>query len=646
MWIVLAISLAFSCDLDAFEYCLGNGKRATNCISSSKCVEKEIEIKVYPNKLIIKGFVVSTDDKFEIGELIGCDLTSYELCFSLPEKEVVSCLKKIECIEFIIISELREENFYFDFANYNQYTKDSDATNLINEQTNQDNPTDIFSEYNYVWAKLQEEKNKDIENEGDQDAHFEELDSLDFDESGEIDSFDLIESQEDDELDENIESDDLEGEHVQEKKLVNDKDHMNQDSDKFFIDLWKIEQEIVDKEKKGKGSSKSHLDKLTLSEIGDKIQIVYDEWEKAKAAKGPERLEYHWMMNEQGEIKELDVLLEDLYIVYRKKLHEMMQVSEHIEGKTEVPAKDKNPQKNSKKNNENQAENSEKSSESLSDIKRTFKNKENTQIKNTEKYSESPQDAVMDLFNKESEYQEFNKINEEDNLIDENEEDEEEEEEEEEDDEEEEEKDEDEDDEEEKDEDEEEKDKDEEEELDTTRGTHKIKEENNFVDEEELGTNQEDIEEFNKKTVDFVNENESGLEPDINEENETDQNDEDQIFDLEEEKAEDKIKQFTIETDDDSYLSSESNKGFLRAKAQDSDSCEKSCESRCSSAKNDECLSTCLSSICSVPSNRSDYLTVILTGLFLFCIVSIIYLFMKNRNIRIGNQDYIKGHTS
>jgi hypothetical protein len=89
---------------------------------------------------------------------------------------------------------------------------------------------------------------------------------------------------------------------------------------------------------------------------------------------------------------------------------------------------------------------------------------------------------------------------------------------------------------------------------------------------------------------------------------------------------------------------------FLQSNAIQSEDCEKNCEIMCGKGDNlGECKSNCMTSFCAVGTeNETSYLTVIVTGVILFLIVSIIYLFMQNKSMRIAFEqgDYVLGQYS
>lgn len=617
MWILFTIYLALSCQLEIFEDCLGNGKRSTKCIKKSNCIEQELEIKVPQNQLLIKGFVVDPEVKFEIGELIGCDLFSYELCFNLQAKDVVGCLRKIDCINFIEISELREEyNDYFANVDYNQFNNRYNNNEAKTPTKEEEANNDLF----YVWKQIFENQGGDNGEDQEDSKEVDPDESFNFgaDEEFEIDGQELENGVYED-------SDQIFDINLQGEK--NEVDHNGNEADTFFEDLWKIEQDVVKNQKETeKKEEKNSLEELSIQEIGDKIQDLYDEWEKAQKAQGDERAKYQWMMDEQGELKELDVLLGDLYIVYRKKLHEAMETqyknkpADNLESATQgtneshkksdetLPKKQENVEK-TKENNEKTKENKEipqKTQENPHKIPdNPAKKDEKTEAKN-KKDTDYIAEIEMDLdiedskdipedYEKEFESEDiFNSLLEEITA------------------------------------------------FEKRIGTYRPTFENGDIDleaNEDFVPDYEEYESTEYKLIGIINDADSGLEPNMND------RDFDGEYNVEESDSEYNVLE-SSEEDDRVNLKTAKKSEFLQADNESTDSCEKSCEQRCLNADNDSCLSDCLSSVCYGGSTSSDYFTVIVTGLSLFCVVSVIYLFMKNRNIRIGYENYIKGHTS
>lgn len=77
-------------------------------------------------------------------------------------------------------------------------------------------------------------------------------------------------------------------------------------------------------------------------------------------------------------------------------------------------------------------------------------------------------------------------------------------------------------------------------------------------------------------------------------------------------------------------------------------SCEEKCSEQCKTSENAEsCTSQCIYDTCSSSKPAtSDYITVIITGLLLFLVVSVIYIFIKSRGSRQVYDSYIKGHNA
>lgn len=609
MWIFFTINLVLSCQLEVFEDCLGNGKRSTKCIRKSECIEQEIEIKVPSNMLLLKGFVVESEVKFEIGELIGCDLYSYELCFNLQPKDVVSCLRKIDCLDFIEISELREDYGNFNYPDFNQfnnrYSNDNneETENPTKEEENPNN-NDLF----YAWKQIFEKQVGEMETEQDESEEIgqDESENFEIDEEFDEDGKDFeigLFGNSDQNIDEDVQG--------RENEKV---DHYVNEADTFFDDLWKIEQDVAKNEKEAeKKLAKNGLEDFTLQEIADKIEELYDEWEKAKMAEGAERVNYQWMMDEQGEVKELDVLLEDLYIAYRKKIHEKMEDQYKNKPDNDHDSATRQTNENNQKTHEKFSKEQEKAENFKENTKKNLnepeKKVEETKSKQN-KDDDYPTEVEIDLDIEESgeipeDYEKETEIDEEFHSM-----------------------------------------LEEIAAFEKKFGIYKQKSDNNagnedkdFEENEHFDSDIEENDSLEYKLIGLMNDGDSGLEPNMN--------DEDFDFEKHGEFIEDEYQELENSEDDDQVsLKTIKKEEFLQTDEENSDSCEKSCERRCLKSENESCLSNCLTSMCFEGTSRTDYFTVIITGLFLFCVVSIIYLFMKNRNIRIGYENYIKGHTS
>lgn len=386
----------------------------------------------------------------------------------------------------------------------------------------------------------------------------------------------------------------------------NNKDHHNQKSeentnhgniDQFNQNLYKDETGI-NKSTADQNEDSIGIDKMSLESIASLISEIYDQWEIAKEAQGADRSKYKNFYDAEGNIIDIDVKLEALYNAYRRKIHERMEVQrsqpkpfEDLSTETQehpnlVPPKvtpvSTYSQLDSFDDNLKQTD---------SEIAIPVKSKSDPTASNTRTHKSADQ-------SKETSDQDQNEF---ENLW------------------------------------------------------HKpgaTANNLNKVEKEEI-KQEDEFEEFNEKDLENNQNDESLDAADGNQPDDEDSEFQPKIRDEREDENEDEgedgglAQEDKIESDgineEIAEVPEDKTTGFLQE-----NTCEEKCSLQCKTSEDTEtCTSQCIYNTCSTSKPvTSDYITVILTGMFLFIVVFVIYIFIKSRGSRQVYDSYIKGHSA
>ena len=330
---------------------------------------------------------------------------------------------------------------------------------------------------------------------------------------------------------------------------------------------------------------------MSIEMLASKISEIYDAWDLAKAATETEKVKYKNFFDQEGNLINIDKRLEVLHTAYKKKIREQAEQSQKKTFEDLNAEKPKNPIPTRSPPAQpptanTLAESFEEYLKQEDDINE-FIHKENPKI-STSTQNKPPESIKLNLEESEKEFETFWHT--------------------------------------------------------PTAGTNNL----NKI-ETERSKNEDLLNEASKNyfEINQIDEENDGLLDEAKDFLETGQNqvqeDDSEFQPKLPNDDEDFSDENNVEYDETSEVVLQKKTEFLQE-----NSCEEKCSEQCKTSENPEsCTSQCIYDTCSLSKPAtSDYITVIITGLLLFLVVSVIFIFIKSKGSRQVYDSYIKGHNA
>ena len=393
-------------------------------------------------------------------------------------------------------------------------------------------------------------------------------------------------------------------------------------NEKFNQDLYKDEAAVY-KKAADLSEDSVEIENMSLETVAALINEIYDQWDIAKEAQGAERAKFKHFYDKEGNLIEIDVKLEALYNAYRKKIHERMEIErskpkpfEDLNAETQEHPKQEPPavatpasphaqldsfddnlkQVDSEvfipaKANQHPAASISKKTNLADPIKETQDQARNGfETPGHEAGPKANDLKKVENLKKDDDFDEFNnndlEISQNDELL-------------------------------------------------------------NIADHNQGGEEDSEFQPKMRDEDENEDENENENEKEDEDEKEVENNDEKEDENEYEGENENLDQENKIESDEINEeiveVATDKKTEFLHE-----NSCEEKCSIQCKTSEDTEsCTSQCIYNTCSIAKPvASDYVTVIVTGIFLFIVVFVIYIFIKSRGSHQVYDSYIKGHTA
>jgi hypothetical protein len=109
MWISLILVLTKACFHQDLFSCLREGQSMTSCALQADCVEFVLEKVVTSHQIKVVGFFIREQQRKEFESLTLCKLSQMPTCFENESMEIIDCISQNFCIEFIEVHRLQAD---------------------------------------------------------------------------------------------------------------------------------------------------------------------------------------------------------------------------------------------------------------------------------------------------------------------------------------------------------------------------------------------------------------------------------------------------------------------------------------------------------------------------------------------------------